>query len=103
MSFQEKFEKDFNDILQMRAELAKREAAVRGDAIATIQGMIDTLNIRADELVFGDAVEQPKKVKGKAAPKYRGPNGELWSGRGRTPSWMAALEEAGRSREEFLI
>ena len=39
----------------------------------------------------------------KRAAKYRGPNGEEWSGRGRTPKWMAVLEAEGRAREEFLI
>ena len=35
------------------------------------------------------------------AVKYRGPNGETWSGRGRMPKWLQALEAEGRSREEF--
>ncbi len=39
----------------------------------------------------------------KRAAKYRGPNGEEWSGRGRPPRWLAALEAEGRNREEFLI
>jgi DNA-binding protein H-NS len=39
----------------------------------------------------------------KRAAKYRGPNGEEWSGRGRMPNWLAALEAEGRKREEFLI
>jgi DNA-binding protein H-NS len=39
----------------------------------------------------------------KRAAKYRGPNGEEWLGRGRTPRWLAALEAEGRGREEFLI
>ena len=39
----------------------------------------------------------------KRAAKYRGPNGEEWSGRGRTPKWLAVLEAEGRGREEFLI
>jgi hypothetical protein len=33
--------------------------------------------------------------------KYRGPNGEEWTGRGRTPGWLAAFEAEGRSRDEF--
>jgi DNA-binding protein H-NS len=32
--------------------------------------------------------------------KYRGPNLELWSGRGRLPRWLQAT---GRPKEEFLI
>ena len=39
----------------------------------------------------------------KRAAKYRGPSGEEWSGRGRTPNWLAALEAEGRGREEFLV
>jgi DNA-binding protein H-NS len=37
------------------------------------------------------------------APRYRGPGGETWSGRGRQPRWLADLEAAGHDREEFLI
>jgi len=33
--------------------------------------------------------------------RYRGPGGETWSGRGRMPKWLQALEAEGRSREEF--
>jgi DNA-binding protein H-NS len=36
-------------------------------------------------------------------PKYRGPSGETWSGRGRQPRWLAELEATGHNREEFLI
>ena len=39
----------------------------------------------------------------KAAPKYRGPNGETWAGRGLAPRWMTDLEKKGRKRESFLI
>ena len=35
------------------------------------------------------------------AVRYRGPNGEPWSGRGRVPKWLQALEAEGRSRAEF--
>lgn len=38
-----------------------------------------------------------------AAPKYRGPNGELWSGRGQPPKWMKPLLNAGKKKEDFLI
>jgi DNA-binding protein H-NS len=44
-----------------------------------------------------------KKAAPAVAPKYRGPNGETWSGRGLMPKWMATLVAAGQSRESFLI
>ncbi|MDQ8174128.1 MAG: H-NS histone family protein [Gemmatimonadota bacterium] len=40
---------------------------------------------------------------GKVPAKYRGPNGEVWSGRGKQPRWLAALVAEGRSPAEFLI
>lgn len=36
-------------------------------------------------------------------PKYRGPHGETWSGRGRQPNWLASLEATGHDKEEFRI
>ncbi len=36
------------------------------------------------------------------AVKYRGPNGEEWSGRGRLPKWVQALEATGKTRDQFL-
>ena len=35
--------------------------------------------------------------------RYRGPNGETWSGRGHPPNWLTGLEAVGRSREEFRV
>ncbi|WP_090665433.1 H-NS histone family protein [Belnapia rosea] len=37
------------------------------------------------------------------AVRFRGPNGEEWSGRGRLPRWLHAMEAGGRNREEFRI
>ena len=39
----------------------------------------------------------------KVPPKYRGPGGETWAGRGATPRWLSALLKEGHSIEEFLI
>ncbi len=47
-----------------------------------------------------------KPSKSGAAPvpaKYRSPNGEEWSGRGRTPKWLQAAEASGKTRESFRI
>lgn len=46
-----------------------------------------------------------KNEKGTAvvAAKFRGPNGEAWSGRGLTPRWLAALVAQGQTKEEFAV
>ncbi len=39
----------------------------------------------------------------KVEPKYQGPNGETWTGRGLAPRWLADLEKKGKKRDSFLI
>jgi DNA-binding protein H-NS len=45
----------------------------------------------------------PKKVAASVPAKYRGPNGEGWSGRGLTPRWLTALLVDGKTKEDFAI
>ncbi len=57
----------------------------------------------------GKAAKQPRAKSAKSnagasvAPKFRGPNGETWSGRGLTPRWLAALVAQGSRKEDFAI
>lgn len=37
------------------------------------------------------------------APKYRGPNGETWSGRGLMPRWLSALVAQGQAKDKFAV
>jgi DNA-binding protein H-NS len=39
----------------------------------------------------------------KVAPKYQGPHGEKWSGRGLKPRWLTAAISEGKRVEDFLI
>jgi DNA-binding protein H-NS len=39
----------------------------------------------------------------KVAPKYKGPHGEKWSGRGLKPRWLTAAISEGKRVEDFLI
>ena len=49
-------------------------------------------------------VKDRNKVAGKpVAIKYKGPNGESWTGRGIAPKWMSAAIAAGATKESFLI
>ena len=42
--------------------------------------------------------------RGAVAIKYRNPEtDETWTGRGRTPRWLAEAEAAGKSREDFAV
>ena len=89
---------------QLTAQLEKlhKEAAVAREkeieqAIADIKQKIVEYGITAEELGFSSKRSTPKKAP--LPPKYRNPKtGETWSGRGRSPAWLA-----GKNRERFLI
>src|SRR5262249_9894712 len=39
----------------------------------------------------------------KGPPKYRGPSGETWAGRGGRPRWLVGEIEGGKKLDDFLI
>ncbi len=39
----------------------------------------------------------------KIAPKYRGPSGETWAGRGAKPRWLVTAIKEGKKLDDFLI
>jgi DNA-binding protein H-NS len=39
----------------------------------------------------------------KVPPKYRGPSGETWAGRGARPRWLVAAVRGGKKLDDFLI
>jgi DNA-binding protein H-NS len=53
--------------------------------------------------IVAKSAKGPKKSAQPVAAKYRGPNGETWSGRGLTPKWLAALIAQGQTKESFAI
>jgi len=85
--------------LMRQAEVARK--AEIGAAVAEIKAKMAEYGITVADL--GGKAKASKSHKPVAA-KYRNPaNGDTWSGRGRVPNWLAALEAAGRKRAEFLV
>ena len=88
----------------LRAEMERRAAELGiapGDLFSTVGQQVPAEQAAAKS---GARARKPRDdIGAKRAAKYRGPNGEEWSGRGRMPNWLAALEAEGRGREKFLI
>ncbi|MEO8856423.1 MAG: H-NS histone family protein [Burkholderiaceae bacterium] len=55
---------------------------------------------RASSKKAGRKAAQPAKT---VPAKYRGPNGETWSGRGLTPRWLSSLLVEGKNKEDFAV
>jgi DNA-binding protein H-NS len=39
----------------------------------------------------------------KVPPRYRGPSGETWAGRGAKPKWLVAAIKRGKKLDDFMI
>lgn len=91
-------------IAQAREDMA---TAGRAALLEEFRLKAERLGVSIEELVGAAAPDgargQRSDAGKKVAAKYRGPNGEEWTGRGRMPNWLAALEAEGRGRDEFLI
>jgi DNA-binding protein H-NS len=61
----------------------------------------DSLPKRLTDASIGAVKTGPAKG-GKVAVKYKH-GSDTWTGRGRTPRWLVALEKDGRKREEFRV
>ncbi|SAK82853.1 histone family protein nucleoid-structuring protein H-NS [Caballeronia arationis] len=86
---------------KLQAEVAAAREKEVADAIAEIKAKIADYGLTAEELGFHALRGRGALAARKAPlpPKYRNPKtGETWSGRGRTPAWLA-----GKNKERFLI
>jgi DNA-binding protein H-NS len=58
---------------------------------------------RPAKVKLAKAPKAARKTGQPVAAKFRGPNGETWSGRGLTPKWLASLVAQGHSKESFAV
>lgn len=87
----------------LQKEVDARRKALRDDAIKQVQGIIDRFEIKTSDLRFHDHENGRRNRRGPVQPKYRGPLGELWTGRGRTPKWAERVIANGEPIENYLI
>lgn len=99
----------YNDLLKQIETLQRQAEEIRRNelnaVIAEIKDKMAQYGLTAADL--GGASSKAKKAvsgAGKVPAKYRNAaTGETWSGRGRTPKWLADAEAAGTQREHFLV
>jgi DNA-binding protein H-NS len=88
-----------NKAIQSKKDEARNETLQKLKALAVSEGF------SLDELVGkGPGGRRQRSDKGvKLKPKYLGPNGEIYTGRGPTPKWLRTLERKGEKRDKFLV
>ena len=85
-------------LVELRDQITEHLVQRRKD----LEHQIANLDAQGGRRVSGNSKRSPMagiKVK----PKYKGPKGGLWTGRGVHPTWLAALLKEGRKLEEFAI
>ena len=94
---------------KLLAEAEKMREQEISDAISEIKRKIELYGLTAADLGFARSgpgmAQRARAPKSAQSPvKYRGPNGETWSGgRGRKPQWVAQALKEGRDLEEFAV
>jgi len=97
--------------LKQRAEKLMEEAEQMRqketqDVIADIRQKMEAYGITLQDLGGSGAPRKrsPRGAAKTAVVKYRGPNGETWSGgRGRKPRWVQEALKAGKKIEDFAV
>lgn len=93
---------DVDALLTLRADVEKA-LAERGRDLQRQLALLGGGSEKRRGRPPGAAVRHSAMKGVKVPPKYRGPGGETWAGRGATPRWLSALLKEGHSIEEFLI
>lgn len=102
--------------LQKKAQkILTAESKNKNAAIARVLKLMKKLGVEVADITdrktvasTGKAPAKPRSVgaarRQPVAAKYRDAStGNTWSGRGKTPRWLAAREAEGQKREEFKI
>jgi DNA-binding protein H-NS len=86
-----------DDLLKKRLPAARKELEDRLNALSNCLGGESERGRKAK-------ADGRSKLKGRRiAPKYRGRNGETWSGRGMMPRWLKAAVRGGAKLNDFAI
>jgi DNA-binding protein H-NS len=81
--------------------------AVKSSVLEEFKARLDSLGLSMADVLPAATQLSGRRTRvdaGRPLPvRYRGPNGETWSGRGHPPRWIMHYEDQGRDREEFRV
>ncbi len=87
---------------KLMAEAEQMRQKEINEVIAEIREKMKTYGLTAQDI--GGSARKRNSGGAKAAIKYRGPNGETWSGgRGRKPRWVSEALAKGKKLEDFAV
>lgn len=81
---------------------ASKMEEARSSFLAEMRSKAAALGIDLDDRAGKGGRRKRSDAGIKLKPKFVGPNGETYTGRGPTPQWLKALEAKGHSRDRYL-
>ena len=95
-------------IKEAETALSSKKEGAKANLIAEMKEKATALGLDLGDLLDKPSprtnVRRPRNDAGqKIAAKFRGPNGEEWTGRGRKPTWLTTLEAEGKTKEEYAV
>ena len=93
---------DFDSLVKLREEVENALVSRRSKLERQLEALGGSIASIGGKVARGGGRESALKGK-KVAPKYRGPDGETWAGRGAKPRWLVAAIKEGKKLEDFLI
>jgi DNA-binding protein H-NS len=97
---------DLNELIaRAQKAIASKKDEAKAGALNKLKALANAEGFSLDELMGkGSGSRRQRSDKGvKLKPKYKGPNGEIYTGRGPTPKWLKSLERKGEKREKYLV
>ncbi|NDU86120.1 MAG: H-NS histone family protein [Ferrovum sp.] len=96
----------YEKLMEQAEELRRQAESVRQQEIQAIvmeiREKIRQFGITAKDLGFSTAAGSRGANKA-GTVRYRGPNGEIWKGKGRRPEWLNQAISAGRNKSDFAV
>jgi DNA-binding protein H-NS len=92
-------------IAKAQSLIADKKDEAKAEFLSKMRADAAAAGLSLDELMGrGSSGRRQRSDKGvKLKPKYAGPNGETYTGRGPTPGWLKELEAKGHRRERYLV
>lgn len=101
---QAEIKKNEEQLSQLRKQAEEFRNKERAGVIEELRTKIAEYGLTAADLKLSSRAPKASAGKASAPAKYRGPNGEAWSGgRGRKPRWVTEALSAGKSLSDFEI
>jgi DNA-binding protein H-NS len=91
---------NFDELMNLRRQVEE----MLGQQRRQLESQLERIAAFSGEQATRGGRRGASSLKGrKVPPKYRGPSGETWAGRGARPRWLVAAIKGGKQLDSFLI